>query len=119
VLGSEEAAIVHREPRVVEEIALERHVSERVVPARTTLKKTDIRISEAGRSDMNPNYQTPRTSSPGAARVAVVDEGRSALGRASGAAHATSARARSFPVGVLLLLIVLAIALIALIAAIF
>jgi len=61
---------------------------------------------------MNPSYQSPRTSAPNASRVAVVENHTSA-------AHGTALRARSFPTGVLLLLVVLAIALIALIAAIF
>lgn len=67
---------------------------------------------------MNPLHQTPRASSP---KVAVTDTSRGlglGLDRPS-AAHGTVARARSFPVSVLLLLVVLAIALIALIAAIF
>lgn len=81
-------------------------------PVRAALKKTEIRISQTGRNEMDPSYQSPRTSPPNASKVAVVENRTSA-------AHGTSLRARSFPTGVLLLLVVLAIALIALIAAIF
>jgi hypothetical protein len=112
----EEVRIARRrtEGRAVADVALQReHAHVRELPPPET---NEIRISGARSSPMNPNYETPRTSAP---KVAVVDEGRGVLDRASGAARATTDRARSFPVGVLLLLIVLAIALIAIVAAIF
>ena len=118
---TEEAAFVTAQPRVVEEIVLERRAETRTAPVHTTLKHSEVNVQELGRSDMNPLHQTTRASSPNAAKVAVTDTARGGghgLDRPS-AAHGTLARARSFPVSVLLLLVVLAIALIALIAAIF
>lgn len=119
VRGTEEAAFVSAEPRVVDDVVLERTAHERIVPVKGTLQHTEVNVAGTGRSEMNPSYQTPTPSSPSANKVAVVEKDRGVTSKASGAARATASRARSFPVGVLLLLVVLAIALIALIAAIF